>query len=391
MEDRSRVLIFDPFSGISGDMILGGLVAVGVPLEWLKEIVHSLGIGASVDASSVSRGSLAARLVSVRTQGDEPERHLDDILEILQSAPLDPATRDIASSTFRRLAAVEAAIHGVTPQQVHFHEVGASDAIVDIVGVAAGVGYLDVERCYTRHVAVGRGWVTAEHGALPLPAPATLKLLEGLLLVESNHEAELTTPTGAALLSELTKGRPVPGSFIPVRSGFGAGSRDPAAYPNCLRLVVAEIEARGTRVVIQADIDDLSPEYLPPLREALEAAGAIDVWTYPVQMKKGRVGIRLEALVPADLRETVGKALFENSTTIGFRFWHVEREVLPRAEKRIEWRGFPIRVKISRSAEGHVICKPEYDDILQAARALSLPPLKARQDIERLLNSSQEG
>ncbi|KPK62797.1 MAG: hypothetical protein AMS21_07145 [Gemmatimonas sp. SG8_38_2] len=391
MKDRTRVLIFDPFSGISGDMILGALVDVGVPLEWLREIVHGLGIGASVDARSVRRGSLATQHVTVHTQGDEPERHLDDILDILQSAPLDSATRDIASSTFRRLAAVEAAIHGVTPQEVHFHEVGASDAIVDIVGAAAGVGYLDIERCYTRPVAVGRGWVTAEHGALPLPAPATLKLLEGLALVDADHEAELTTPTGAALLSELTEGNPAPSGFIPVRSGFGAGTRDPATYPNCLRLVVAEIEARANMVIMQADLDDLSPEYLPPLREALEAAGATDVWTFPVQMKKGRTGIRIEALVPADLRETVGKALFENSTTIGFRYWHVEREVLPRAENRIEWRGFPIRIKISCSAEGHVICKPEYDDILQAARALGLPPLKARHDVETLLNPREDG
>jgi uncharacterized protein (DUF111 family) len=142
--------------------------------------------------------------------------------------------------------------------------------------------------------------------------------------------------------------------------------------------------------MIQADIDDMSPEYLPSLLEALSSAGATDVWTHPVQMKKGRTGIRLEALVTQELREVIGQALFENSTTLGFRFWPIDREVLPRTVKRIEWRGFSIRIKSSESAQGHVICKPEYDDITQAARALGLPPLKVREEIESLLESKRE-
>jgi hypothetical protein len=386
MEERSRVLIFDPFSGISGNMILGALIDLGLPEEWLEDLVHSLPLAVSVNISSVSRGRLSARLVNVERPENEPTRRLEDVLEIVRSAPLDPAARDLASAAFQRLADVEGTIHGIPPEQVHFHEVGASDAIVDIIGAAAGVARLDVERCYTRRVAIGRGWVTAEHGALPLPAPATLKLLEGIEVVESDIEAELTTPTGAVLLSVLTGGRGGPGSFVPIRSGYGAGSRDSQSHPNCLRMVLAELDARGDMYIIQADIDDMSPEYLPPLREALDAAGAADVWTYPVQMKKGRTGFRIEVLVAAKRREEVSRVLFENSTTLGLRFWPVDRQVLPRAENRIEWRGFPIRVKMSRSAEGHVICKPEYDDVVRAARTLGLPPLRARQEIERLLD-----
>jgi len=390
MDQPSRILIFDPFSGISGDMILGALIDVGVPLEWLQEIVRGLDLQVSLEAERVTRGGLSARRAIVRSSGDQPLRHLEDVLEVVESAPIEDAARETAAAAFRRLAEVEGEVHGLPAEKVHFHEVGAADAIVDIIGAAAGIGYLNIERCFTRPVAVGRGWVSAAHGKLPLPAPATLKLLEGISVVDSEVEAELTTPTGAVLLSVFTGGQSAPSGFVPRRSGFGAGERDPDTHPNSLRLVLAEYDQRGRLCVIQADLDDMPPEYLPPLREALAAAGATDVWTYPVQMKKGRTGFRVEALVAQELREKVSLALFENSTTLGLRFWPVDRQVLPRTVNRIEWRGFSIRVKISESAAGHVICKPEYDDITQAARALGLPPLKVRQEIEGLLDSQRK-
>jgi uncharacterized protein (TIGR00299 family) protein len=392
MNEPSRILIFDPFSGISGDMILGGLLDIGVPLEWLQEIVAGLGVEATLEAESVTRGSLHAQRahVVVSSSAEQPVRHLEDVLEIIESAPVENTARETAAAAFRRLAEVEGEAHGLPPERVHFHEVGAADAIVDIIGAAAGVGYLNVDRCYTRPVVVGRGWVSTAHGRLPLPAPATMKLLEGIPVVDSEMRAEMTTPTGAVLLSVLTDGRSAPRSFVPTKSGFGAGGRDPDTHPNSLRLVLAECREHGGLYMIQADIDDMSPEYLPSLLEALSSAGATDVWTHPVQMKKGRTGIRLEALVTQELREVIGQALFENSTTLGFRFWPIDREVLPRTVKRIEWRGFSIRIKSSESAQGHVICKPEYDDITQAARALGLPPLKVREEIESLLESKRE-
>ena len=390
MDEPSRILIFDPFSGISGDMILGGLIDIGVPLEWLQEIVAGLGVEASLQADRVTRGGLSARRAIVRSREKQPPRHLEDVLRIVEAAPIEDAARETAAAAFRRLAEVEGEVHGLPAEKVHFHEVGAADAIVDIVGAAAGIGYLNIERCFTRPVAVGRGWVPAAHGNLPLPAPATLKLLEGIPVVDADMEAELTTPTGAVLLSVLTEGRSAPSSFIPRRSGFGAGERDPDTHPNSLRLVLAECDERGRLYLIQADLDDMSPEYLPPLRDALSAAGAVDVWTYPVQMKKGRTGFRVEALVAQELREKTTQALFENSTTLGLRFWPVDRQVLPRTVNRIQWRGFSIRIKISESAQGHVICKPEYEDITQAARALGLPPLKVQQEIESLLESKRE-
>lgn len=384
--DRTRCLIFDPFAGISGDMVLGSLIDLGLPTEWLRDLVAQLPVKASIEIGEVSRGSIKAQRVRVDAPGPEPSRHLADVLEILERAPVSAAVREKAGAAFQRLAQTEGAVHGIAPEQVHFHEVGAADAIVDIVGAMAGVVELGVDRCFTRPVALGSGWVTAQHGALPVPAPATMKLLEGLPVRDSGLEGELTTPTGAVLLSVLTGGSRAPASYVPLRSGFGAGHRDPSSHPNCLRVVLATLEPRLDMYVVQADVDDMPPEYVPPLREALDAAGATDVWVYPVQMKKGRTGLRIEALVYGSQREAVARALFAHSTTLGLRFWPVERQVLIRETKTIEWRGFPIRIKTSAATEGHVTCKPEYDDIEKAARALGLPPLRVRQEIERLLD-----
>lgn len=385
MATASRCLIFDPFSGISGDMILGSLIDLGLSPEWLAELVHQLSIEADVTTTTVSRGAIRARTVTVDSRDPPCERHLSEVLGIVEAAPVDAAARALAASAFRRLAEVEGALHGVPPEEVHFHEVGAADAIVDIIGVAAGVAELGVATCYTRPVAIGRGWVKAQHGDLPLPAPATLKLLEGLPVHESDLEGELTTPTGAVLLSTLTNGRRAIADFVPLRSGFGAGSRDPSTHPNCLRVVLAEAEPDGDMCVLQADIDDMSAEYVPALIDALYGAGATDVWTHPVQMKKGRTGLRVEALVTESRREETGRALFQASTTLGLRYWRVERQVLPRDAKTIEWRGFSIRVKTSTLPDGHVRCKPEYDDVVRAARALGMAPLAARREIEREL------
>ncbi len=385
MEEQSRSLIFDPFAGISGDMILGALLDVGLPADWLRGLVNDLPVRAAIEISEVARGSINASRVQVDTSQPEPARHLNDVLEIIDQAPVPRSAQELATSAFRRLAEAEGEVHGISPDEVHFHEVGAADAIVDVLGATAGVAELGVERCYTRPVAIGQGWVTAQHGALPVPAPATLKLLEDLPVRESHLEGELTTPTGAVLLSVLSQGRRAPSGYVPLRSGFGAGSRDPSSHPNCLRVILAAPQTQPTLCIVQADIDDMLPEYVPSLRDALESAGAIDVWAYPVQMKKGRSGLRVEALIQESRRDEFARTLFRYSTTLGFRFWPVDREVLIRSTKTIEWRGFTIRVKTGFGAGGHVTCKPEYEDIEKAASALGLPALKVRQEVEKLL------
>lgn len=385
MERPERHLIFDPFAGISGDMVLGALIDLGLGPEWLDDVIAGLRIDARARVDTVKRGMIRCRAVRVESGAEEPRRHLDDVLEIIDASSLDPWSRTTASAAFRRLAEVEGAIHGDPPEEVHFHELGAVDAIIDIVGACAGVQSLGAMRCFTRPVALGHGWVRTEHGDLPLPAPATLKLLEGLPVTESGLEGELTTPTGALLLSVLTGGERSPSTFTPLRAGHGAGSRDPNTHPNCLRVLLADATVAADLLMIQADLDDMSPEYLPAVVEALRDAGAIDVWTHPVLMKKGRQGVRIEALVHPVGRAQVARALFEGSTTIGARFWHVDREVLPRRLETVEWHGHSIRLKTVTEPGGHLRRKPEYDDVEKVARATGLAAFRIYREIESLL------
>nr|MDQ3388345.1 LarC family nickel insertion protein [Gemmatimonadota bacterium] len=269
-----------------------------------------------------------------------------------------------------------------TPERVHFHEVGAVDAIVDVLCSMAGAAELGFSAFYTRPVALGRGWVDMAHGHFPVPPPAVLKLLEGVPVTDPAFEGECTTPTGAAILRALTGGAPPPGTFRPLATGFGAGTRDPGDRPNCLRLVaIEEGEREEEMLVVQSDIDDLSPEYLPPLLEAVLAAGAADCTVTPVTMKKGRIGVRVEALVAPSQLDSVSHALFLSSPTIGVRFWPVERRTLPREEQLVSWRGQELRIKRSLLPDGEERAKPEFEDVVRAAEQLGITPFAAHRAI----------
>jgi len=391
MSDPNVSLVFDPFAGASGDMILAGLLDIGLPLEWLKELVDSLPLEARIHVDRTKRGSLVAAALKIDTRGAAPLRQLPELLEIVDAAPVGADARRRAASVMTRLGDVEADLHGVAVEDVHFHEVGAADTFIDVLGCCAGLAELGIRNCYTRPVALGRGTVVTEHGTLPLPAPATLRLLEGLSVFEPGYEGELTTPTGAALLAELTGGRRPPASFAPLRSGYGAGSRDPDTHANVIRLVLVKSEGEGELFILQCDIDDMLPEYVPPLLERLYEAGATDVFALDVAMKKGRRGVRVEVLAPGGRRAEACRMLLEESTTLGVRYWPVQREVLPRETKTIKWRGFSIRVKTSVTPDGHIRQKPEYDDVLQIARSTGLPVLRVRELLERELDfESQE-
>lgn len=387
-----RCLIFDPFAGASGDMILGALLDLGLSEDWLLELVRGLPVDVDLRISDAQRGSLAARAVTVTPRRDQPLRHLSDLLEIVESAPVAGDVRALAARVIERLADVEAELHGVRREDVHFHEVGGVDTIVDVLGCCGGLVELGVQRCFTRPVAIGRGTVRTDHGDLPLPAPATLRLLEGLPVRETGWEGELTTPTGAALLAELASGSPALETFVPLRSGLGAGMRDPASHPNVLRVILAESRGEVQDLyMVQCDIDDMSPEDVPPLLQDLREEGALDVITHPVGMKKGRTGVRIEALVPGARRLAACRVLLEESTTLGVRFWPVAREVSPRSTRTIEWRGFPVRLKTSVTPEGHLRVKPEYEDVLEVARATGLPVLQVREQIQRELDRGKAG
>ena len=378
-----RIAILDPAAGISGDMTLGALLSLGLPVSWLEELPERLGVGdVRVTVRDVRRSGITCKQVEFDIPEQPHGRHVGELVRLVERAPVSDWVKERAVRAFRLVGEAEGRVHGVAPEKVHLHEVGAVDAVLDIVGGIEGFERLGVESVYHLPVAVGQGWVEAAHGRLPVPAPATAILLEGLEVRASGPvEGEATTPTGAALLRVLSAGAP-PDRWRMVGSGWGAGQRDPKHYPNALRILIAEVAAEAGRVVLLAtDVDDMSPEYVEPLRQALVQAGALDVQTWPVQMKKGRQGFRVEVMAPEGLAEAVTAELFRHSTTAGVRRWIAERATLPRHQLTVRLDGVAVRVKVLDGGQPRV--KPEYDDVLAAAQALGRPPLEVARAVER--------
>ena len=381
-----RIAIIDPAAGISGDMTLGALLALGAGDDWLRALPGRLGLdGVEVVAGQASRCGVACRRVEFRIPEQPHGRHVGQLVRLVEAAPVSAWVKERAVRAFRLIGEAEGRVHGVEPDRVHLHEVGAVDAVLDVVGAIEGFERLGVERIYAWPVAVGNGWVQAAHGRLPVPAPATALLLEGIVVASGGPvEGEATTPTGAALLRVLSDGAPPTGWRL-TANGWGAGERDPHGYPNALRIIVGEAEvAAGQVVVLAADVDDLSPEYVEPLRSALTAAGAVDVQTWSVQMKKGRTGLRIEAVVPDGRLDGVRDALFRNSTTAGVRVWRAERTMLDRRQFDVELApGVAVRAKALTLPGGGVRVKPEFDDVIAAATALGRPPLDVARAAQR--------
>ncbi|HEX9893846.1 MAG TPA: nickel pincer cofactor biosynthesis protein LarC [Gemmatimonadales bacterium] len=394
MSSRTFAII-DPAAGISGDMLLGALLEAGAPRDWLVGLPRRLGIpDLSIRIEDVERCGIRCAKVTVCLPGGEVEgagiphspihdhvqhsdasessshshRHVGDLIAMIERAELSSWVRERAIRAFERLGEAEGAVHGLPAHDVPLHEVGAWDALVDIVGGIEGFEQLGITQVYTRPVALGDGWVRSAHGQIPVPAPATALLLEGLAVGPNGPvRGEATTPTGAALLAVLTEGAPPP-HWRPVRSGWGAGTRNPAEYPNALRLILAERVAESALVsVLSIDLDDLSPEYLEPLREAISAAGAVDVQSWPTQAKKGRIGFRLDIVVPRGLEAAVADACFRHSTTAGVRWVEAERLTLPRRQHEVRIEGQLVRVKVLETPAG-IRVKPEYDDVTRVAQ-----------------------
>jgi uncharacterized protein (TIGR00299 family) protein len=337
-----------------------------------------------VTVRDVRRSGVTCKKVDFEIPEQPHGRHVGELVQLVERAPISDWVKTRAIRAFRLVGEAEGQVHGVAPEKVHLHEVGAVDAVLDIVGAIEGVERLGVESVYHLPVAVGQGWVEAAHGRLPVPAPATAILLEGLEIAARGGgpvEGEATTPTGAALLRVLSAGPP-PEQWRMMGSGWGAGERDPKHYPNALRIFVAEAASEAGRVVLLAtDVDDMSPEYVDPLRQALVSAGALDVQTWPVQMKKGRQGFRVEVMAPEALADAVTAELFRHSTTAGVRRWFAERATLPRHQLTVQLDGVAVRVKVLDG--GNVRVKPEYDDVLAAAKALGRPPIDVARAVER--------
>ncbi|MEZ4866061.1 MAG: nickel pincer cofactor biosynthesis protein LarC [Caldilineaceae bacterium] len=362
-------------SGISGDMFLGCLVDAGWPLGELEATIARLGLPAgswSVTQASVMRGPLRATLVNVRAAVGDQHRHLHDIRALIEQAPLPTAVQTQAVAVFSRLAAAEANVHGSTLEEVHFHEVGALDAIIDIVGVCAGLQALGVERLYASGAPLGEGWTNSAHGRIPLPAPATLALLTAVNAPTrpAPGPGELVTPTGAALLAELaTFQQP---RMKLQRIGIGTGQKD-FAWPNIARLWLGEAVDEGQLIELETNIDDMNPELYATVSEQLFAAGALDVWTTPIQMKKGRPAVLLSVLAPSLRESALADLLLRTTTTLGVRVHPVQRHEAVRDFVTIETRYGTVPIKRKWWENKVIGIKPEYEVCVQLAKQHNVP------------------
>ena len=370
-----RVAYLDMFSGVSGDMLLGACLDAGVPLAELEAAIGALRLpGVRLSAERVRRHGIAATRCVVEVPDAAGERGLGEILGLLDEADLPAGVRERAGAVFERLALAEAKVHDTTPDRIHFHEVGALDAIVDVVGGAWCLMRLGIERIHASAFTLGGGWVEAAHGTLPVPPPAVLELVRGWPVAASSVDGELTTPTGAALVTTLAAAQGWPADVAPERVGYGAGTREIRERPNLLRLVVGETrETADGLAIVECDLDDLSPQLFEPLAERLYEAGAVEVHWMPVQMKKQRPGVTVRALAPIGMVESVGAQLFAETTTIGYRWWRVSRHTLAREAAEVETSFGRVAVKRVRRPDGRWEVRPEYESYREIARRLDRP------------------
>ena len=379
------IVYFDCVAGASGDMILGSLVALGAPLPEIERRLRALPLeGFSLEAVRVERHGFEALQLKVEARETKSHRHFSEIERLLRGAKLPERVLSRALGTFELLGRAEAQAHGVPLEKVHFHEVGAVDAIVDIVGTAWALELLDVARCHSSTIPQGRGFVRSAHGLLPIPAPATLRILEGVPMRATEIEAELTTPTGAALLKTLceTIGEPV--GIRPRTTGIATGSMDLKERPNILRAVLGESlvgEGAGSVEVIETTIDDMNPQLYGHLTEALFQSGALEVFLTPVQMKKGRPGVLLTALCDPRHASKVIERLFAESSTIGIRMRREDRVELDRSVAEVETPLGRVRVKTIRLPSGEERRVPEYDDLRRIAHATGRPLLSVMEEV----------
>jgi uncharacterized protein (TIGR00299 family) protein len=374
-----RTLYFDCFAGISGDMTLGALVAGGADARALKERLALLDLdGYEIEFETVDRSGISAtRAVVNVTKDEKPHRHLRDVLAIIEGSRLGDSVKQRASKIFTRLAEAEARVHNVAIERVHFHEVGAVDAIVDVVGACIGFELLGVERFAASALHVGSGTVEMEHGRFPVPPPAVAELLRGAPVYSTEIRGELVTPTGAAIVATLCESfGPLPRMRVEA-SGYGAGTREYEKFPNVLRVIVGEAEGAGDVVagdksdeeltIVETNLDDASPQVLGHLMERALASGALDCYFTNVQMKKGRPGVLVSILCLPRERDALTRLLFEETPTLGVRSYEVRRRALERESVTVETEFGRIAVKVGRMSGRVLSATPEYEECREAA------------------------
>ncbi|HLI29807.1 MAG TPA: nickel pincer cofactor biosynthesis protein LarC [Terriglobia bacterium] len=377
-----RIAYLDCPSGISGDMLLGALLGAGVPEDSLRAELATIPLGDyEFKTSHVLRAGITGNRVEIAIPEKQPHRHLSHIEKLLGESGLSAVVREKALAVFRRLGEAEARLHAQPIEKVHFHEVGAVDAILDIAGTCAGLELLGISEMWCSPLNVGGGSVKAAHGTLPVPAPATAELLRGIPVYSSGIEAELVTPTGAALVSTLAAHfGPLPPMKIE-SIGYGAGAQDFPGHPNLARLMVGEKAEQSTPsattdetiAVIQANVDDMSPQLFAYFMEQALAAGALDASCSPAQMKKNRPGLELTVLCAPENVERLAQVVFEQTTTLGLRIQEARRMVLERETISVETLYGTVRMKVARRNGRVMNVAPEYEDCQRLADEKSVP------------------
>jgi len=387
-----KIAYLDCFSGISGDMVLGAWLDLGLPAPLLRRTLKTLALPPfRLLIRREERGGLSGFRVTVQEgKKTPPQRSYQDLRTLIDRSPLPPEIKQPALEVLRHLATVEGRIHGREVEEVHFHEIGALDTIIDAVGAALGFHYFQVPSVWASPLPAGRGWVQSQHGPLPLPAPATLALLEGAALVPSNLEKELVTPTGAAIIKTWVRHFGPPPACTLTKVGYGLGRQELPDRPNALRIWLGEGSAPGDQekvTVLETNIDDMNPQWYDYLFDRLFQAGALDCLLIPCQMKKNRPGVLLQVLCrPAD-RESLMGILLAETTTLGVRFYEAERQILPRKTERLETPWGTVGLKrfkrpgpANRSAPEFTI---EYEDL----KSLAAREHKSLKEVETLLRS----
>jgi uncharacterized protein (TIGR00299 family) protein len=373
-----KVAYFDCFSGISGDMILGSLIDAGLSHHILLKHLERLPLpGFSVQIEKVTKCGISGTKVNVLTQDCHTHRHLQDIYSILEQSKLEHDVIKTAKKIFQNLAQAEAKVHNTTPDNIHFHEVGAVDAIVDIVGAVVGLKELGIEEIYVSPLNLGAGFVECEHGTIPVPAPATVELLKGVPSYTSDVRQELVTPTGAAIITTLAKEFGSMPELVVDCAGYGAGERD-LKIPNLLRVIVGEHKQISNyhtdkNIILETNIDDMNPEFFDFLFYRLSKEGALDVSLTPIYMKKNRPGTLLRVLAKENNKDNLIKAIFEETTTLGIRTYSANQISLPLEFRPIETKYGTIRIKIKKISGKSTQVLPVYEDCRLAAIKYGLP------------------
>jgi len=371
-----RTLYFDCFAGASGNMVLGALLALGVDVQELKRNLGTLDIAEfDLAVSRVDRSGIAATHVEVKVPHEHIHRHLGDINRIIDRSQLSDSIKARSKSIFRRLAEAESKVHGIDLDEVHFHEVGAMDAIVDVVGACIGFEMLGIERFACSKIHVGSGFVKMAHGNFPVPPPAVAELLTGIPVYSTEIEGELITPTGAAIISTLCDSYGVlPEMKVEVTS-YGAGTREYTDFPNVVRLMLGETAnakvanvSTDRLILIETNIDDISPQILGYVMERSFELGALDCWFTPIQMKKNRPATMVSILCKSVNKDIFAELLYSETSTIGVRIREVDRECLSREMVSVETRYGTVDVKIARRANEVMNAMPEYDQVKKLAR-----------------------